>query len=210
MTTAEFSPTLRLRSETHSTIRLTIVRGGVSSAIRSAAEPRASQAAEFSADSYSVTFPAAPLVLSAASRHRAAGIKFLSFSVLALATAGFLVYELPKTPSLKTELIIVAVVSAMLGVAMLHWALRSLLGRLRIDAGGLRWTPGYSGFNIAWKDLRHWAADPLAFHLHTRKSRTTLTIERDLLTLDDQDLLHATLTACVGERLLDGGDRAAR
>lgn len=184
---------------------MTVVRDSSRLSIRSeddALDRSQTRAAE---GSYSVRFPAVPLVLSAATRHRAAGFKFLFLSLLAFAAAGFLIYELPNTPTLRMEMMIVISICIILGVAMIHWSVRSLLGRLRIDAGGMRWTPGYCGFVVPWKDLRHWSVDSIAFHFRSRKSRSSVTIDRDLLTIDDQNRLQEVLSACIGDRELSSG-----
>lgn len=204
MVTSNASPRVSTKpSNRPATVRLTVVRSRTpSSPSKSSSADLASDGYSASSGSYSVRIPAAPLTLSAAALHRATGIKFLVGSVLAFATAAFIGYELPNTPTLWTQMIVLILVCGLAGIAMLHLALGRLLGRLRVDAYGVRCTPAYSGFKFAWKDLRSWSADGLSFQFRTRKNGGVYTVARELFSLDDQNRLLATLSACAGEQEL--------
>lgn len=152
------------------------------------------------AGSYSMRIPATPITLSAAARHRGSGLKFLALSILAFCTAGFLAWEIPSTPALGVRMAIVAGVCGIAGLTMFHLALRNLLGQVCVDSHGVSWTPRYTGFAIPWKDLHHWSVDAAAIHLRSTKSKSHYSIERDLLTVYDQNRLIGILASCVSER----------
>lgn len=202
MPTASLSPSLnRKYSERPSTVRLTVVRNRTRLSLHTSDDSANTADSEQAATgSYCVMIPSSPISLSAASRHRGSGIKFLAFSLLAFGTAGFIGYELPKTPTLSTQMIVLIAICTLAGIAMLHLALGKLWGCLRVDARGVRWTPSYAGFDFAWKDLRSWNADHLSFHFRTRKAAHAYSIDRELFSIDDQNRLLAMLSACVGQR----------
>jgi hypothetical protein len=153
---------------------------------------------------YTLRIPATPATFSVAARHWGAGIKYAALAVAAAGTAAFLASEVSVMPELRTRIVLVALVCALVGLVMLHLAVRDLFGRLRVDSQGLRWSPWYSGFVIPWKDLQSWNFDGFAFQFRTVK-KALYDLERDLLTTDDQERLHILLSSCAAEKCLDAG-----
>lgn len=149
---------------------------------------------------YTLRIPASPLTFYFSSRRWKSGVKFLLGSVAAIATGSFVASQIVPTPSLRVQGAIVSLVCIIGGLFMLHFALRDLFGRLRIDAHGVRLSPAYLGFSIPWTDLRAWDVDGLAFRFATANSEYIYAADHDLFSSADSVALSRLLSSCVPEK----------
>lgn len=151
---------------------------------------------------YTLRIPARPATFAFAKQHWAAGVRHAVLSLAAFGAAAFLAIEIPHTPLLRTPMAIVAVVCLLIGAALGHLALRNLLGRLRVDAQGIRLSPRYCGFSIPWGELYRWELDGHAFRFFAAGSKTPRIVEREYLSPADQATLRQVLVACASEKEL--------
>jgi hypothetical protein len=151
---------------------------------------------------YTLRIPSRPATFAFAKQHWVAGVRHAVLSFAAFGAAAFLAIEIPHTPLLRTRMAIVAIVCLLIGVGLGHLALRNLLGRLRVDARGIRLSPLYCGFSIPWGELYRWELDGHAFRFFVAGAKVPRIVEREYLGAADQTTLREMLVACAAEKEL--------
>ncbi|MBA4015655.1 MAG: hypothetical protein C0483_00560 [Pirellula sp.] len=149
---------------------------------------------------FTFRIPGAPVSFSFAKRTWKSGAKFAIGSLAAFGTSGFLATQVAAAPSLQRQTVLLSVICALAGAALGHLALRSLCGRCRMDASGIRISPRYVGGFIPWRDLQKWEADVLGFRFTVAGRKSPVFVDREYLTFDDQSSMHSMLWACVPEK----------
>lgn len=144
--------------------------------------------------------PTKPLVYRFSEHCGAAGARNLMGAAVAIGLGVFLFTQISSTPNLKLQIAGVAIFCCGLGLYLLPDALRSLFGKLRIDARGVRVTPGLFGFFIPWNELTHWEVDRVTFRFRSPKSRRTFTTSHQVLGVEQRDELREVLRECAAER----------
>ncbi|MCE9606758.1 MAG: hypothetical protein K8U03_17860 [Planctomycetia bacterium] len=195
MSISELDPPQKGRS-----ITLTVVRPEIRKPLTFRPASAQETAGATHSSAYTMRIPSQPTTFRFAKQSSASGIKFLIFSVLFIAAAAFLLVEMANTPLLRTPIITVSLVCIAIGAALAHLAVRNLFGRLRVDAQGIRLSPGYLGYFIPWSELRGWNMDGFAFRFRSQKSKHDLTVDCDHLTADDRQMLHEVLLSCATEK----------
>lgn len=149
---------------------------------------------------FTFRIPGAPVNFSFATRTWKSGVKYALCSLAAFGTAGFLATQVAAAPSLQRQTVLLAVLCGLAGAALGHLAIRSLLGRCRMDASGICVSPRYVGCSIPWRDLQNWETDVFGFRFTVSGRKSQVFVDREYLTLDDQTNMLSMLWACVPEK----------
>lgn len=82
-------------------------------------------------------------------------VKLVSALGLA-ALGGFLISEIPHTPALTTNLVVLGALTLLGGTALVVLAVRDTLGRLTVDDEGIAFSPSPLGGKLAWSNVTAW------------------------------------------------------
>ncbi len=151
---------------------------------------------------YALQIPLSPVTFVFARQRLGSGLRSLAAGVFGTGIGAFLATQIAATPNLRVQVTIVSVICVLLGLVMLHFAVRDLLGRLRVDSRGIQLSPGYQGFSIAWTDLQEWNIDGMAFHFRSLKSKGPVSVDLEVLQPTERLQLRGLLLACAPDREL--------
>lgn len=149
---------------------------------------------------YALQIPLSPVTFVFARQRLGIGMRSLAAGVIGLGIGAFLATQIAATPNLRVQVTIVSVICILLGLVMMHFAVRDLFGRLRIDSRGIQLSPLYQGFAIAWTDLVEWGIDGMAFHFRSLKSKGQLSVDLEVLQAAERTQLRNLLQACAPEK----------
>lgn len=85
-----------------------------------------------------------------------AGLVKLGIGAVSAALGVFLLAEVPKTPGLALNLSIIGGIGIVAAAVLTLLAFRDLTGRLSVNEQGISLSPGWAGFNLAWKQVSSW------------------------------------------------------
>lgn len=128
------------------------------------------------------------------------GLRSLLGVCFGVGAGTFLLTHIPGTPNLRLQVTFVALVCLILGLVLVPFASGYLLGRLQIDAYGIRVSPWPIGFRIRWQDLVCWSVEGLQLHLVCHRSAKEQIVPLHVLSSADRLLVRDILRACAGER----------
>jgi hypothetical protein len=128
------------------------------------------------------------------------GLRSLLGARSGLGAGLFLLTHIPGPPSLRLQVIFVAVVCLVPGSILVPFAAGYLFGRLRLDSFGISMSPWPIGFRISWQDLSRWSIEGLQLHLVSRRSSKEEIVPLHVLESADRLLVRDILRSCAGER----------
>ena len=190
-------------------VRLTIVGQSAPMTIRSRFSkvdheahhipPEARTDAE-SSKNYSLIIPSKPLVYRFVNERFRTGVCFLMGAILGISLGIYFATEIDTSHPLQGKVAFVAALYLILGLAMIPFAVRDLLGQLHVDAKGIRVTRGLGRFSIHWDELDRWKTDMTGFRLHSIKTGVTESIQFSWLTAQARRDMLEILDCCAPEK----------
>ena len=148
----------------------------------------------------SLQIPQKPLIYRFAKQRRSTGLRNLAASVLAIGIGGFLVTHVPTSPTLQVQVALLAASCCLIGCYLLPTAVRDLMGRMEVDANGIRVRPRLFGFTVPWDQLTRWEVDIDSFRFVTPKSIRPYTTELSNLSQGECLQLRDVLREAAPER----------